>query len=75
MFEWIKPRDEIHMLLIDSHPFHSVFLLAISLKQPFRNVLQNFAKVIKKHLLSSSSKDTGCKLSRKDLSKVMKGSF
>ena len=48
-FEWIKmkPCDEIPMLLIDCDLFHLLFLLAISLKQLFRNVLQNFAKVIK----------------------------
>ena len=35
------------MLLIDCDLFHLLILLAISLKQRFTNVLQNFAKVIK----------------------------
>lgn len=53
----------IPMLLLTL--FHSFFLsLAISLKQLYRNVLQNFAKVMRKQLRwSSSSKGTGSNLS------------
>ena len=61
-FEWIKIKlcDEIPMLLIDCDLFHLLFFNLFSLKQLFRNVLQNFAKA------------TGCKLSRKDF---VKGPF